>query len=103
MFLLRNMMWGAQVILLSGHLAELGFTGREISDVLVTRSVARCVGLYWLVGWPDRYWPAEVFAGYSYLLCAPLLWWARRGLASWLVVKMTSKGRRADADADRPR
>ncbi len=40
MFLLRNMMWGAQVILLSGHLAELGFTGREISDVLVTRSVA---------------------------------------------------------------
>ncbi len=33
-------MWGAQVILLSGHLAELGFTGREIGDVLVTRSVA---------------------------------------------------------------
>ena len=31
MFLLQNMMWGAQVVLLSGHLSELGFSGLQIS------------------------------------------------------------------------
>ena len=78
MFGLQNMMWGAQVILLSGHLAELGFSGREISYVLATSSLAAlCSPL--LAGWlADRYWPAESFAGYSYLLCAPLLWAAWR-------------------------
>ena len=72
MFLLQNMMWGAQVVLLSGHLAELGFGGLEISYVLATSSLAAlCSPL--LAGWlADRYWSAEVFADYSYRLCAPL-------------------------------
>ncbi|MDE0966148.1 MAG: hypothetical protein OSB73_23740 [Candidatus Latescibacteria bacterium] len=42
----------------------MGFTGREISHVLATRSVAApCSPL--LASWlADRCWPAEVFAGY---------------------------------------
>lgn len=78
MFCLQNMMWGAQVILLSGHLAQLGFSGLEISYVLATSSLAAlCSPL--IAGWlADRFWPAQIFAGYSYLLCAPLLWMAWR-------------------------
>ena len=50
MFLLQNAVWGAQVVLLSGHLAELGFTGLQISYVLATASLAAlCSPL--LAGW----------------------------------------------------
>lgn len=78
MFCLQNMMWGAQVVLLSGHLSELGFSGLQISYALATSSLAAlCSPL--LAGWlADRFWPAQTFAGYSYLACAPLLWLAWR-------------------------
>ena len=65
MFLLQNMMWGAQVVLLYGHLAELGVTGREVSQVLATSSVAALCSPLLAGRLADRYWPAEVFAGYS--------------------------------------
>ena len=73
MFFLLNAVWGAQVVLLSGHLVQLGFSGLEISYVLATSSLAAlCSPL--LAGWlADRYWPAQTFAGISYLVCAPLL------------------------------
>ena len=76
MFLLQNAVWGAQVVLLSGHLAELGFSGLQISYALATASLAAlCSPL--LAGWlADRFWPAQIFAGWSYLACAPLLWLA---------------------------
>ena len=63
-------------MLLSGHLAERGFSGLQISYVLAMASLAAlCSPL--LAGWlADRFWPAQIFAGWSYLACAPLLWLA---------------------------
>ena len=39
MFFLQNLVWGAQVILLSGHMAALGFSGQQISYVAATSSL----------------------------------------------------------------
>ncbi|MGY8827121.1 MAG: MFS transporter [Candidatus Latescibacterota bacterium] len=60
MFFLQNLVWGAQVVLLSGHMAALG----AILSPLIG-------------GWlADRFLPGQVFAGICYLLCSPVLWLA---------------------------
>ncbi len=76
MFFLQNLVWGAQIVLLSGHMAALGFSGREISYVAATGSLGAILSPL-IGGWlADRFLPGQVFAGLCYLLCAPLLWLA---------------------------
>ncbi|MFT5085999.1 MAG: nucleoside transporter [Candidatus Latescibacterota bacterium] len=76
MFFLQNLVWGAQVVLLSGHLAALGFSGQEIGYVSATGSLGAILSPL-IGGWlADRFLPGQVFAGICYLLCAPVLWLA---------------------------
>ncbi|MEE2658862.1 MAG: MFS transporter [Candidatus Latescibacterota bacterium] len=76
MFFVQNLVWGAQVVLLSGHLDAIGFNGREIGYALATSSLGAIVSPL-LAGWlADRYLPAQNVAGVCYLAGAPLLWLA---------------------------
>lgn len=76
MFFVQNLVWGGQVVLLAGHLDQLGFDGQQISLVLATSSVAAIISPL-IAGWlADRFLPAERMAGVCYLLAAPLLWLA---------------------------
>ena len=76
MFFIQNLVWGAQVVLLTGHMKALGFSGEEIGYVAATGSLGSILSPL-LGGWlADRFLPAQVFAGICYLCCAPLLWLA---------------------------
>ena len=76
MFFLQNLVWGAQVILLSGHMAALGFSGQQISYVAATSSLGAIFSPL-IGGWlADRFLPGQIFAGICYLHCAPLLYLA---------------------------
>ncbi|MSR82127.1 MAG: MFS transporter [Candidatus Latescibacteria bacterium] len=75
MFAFSSMILGAQGMLLSGHMGALGFNGPQISYVSASMSFAAlCSPL--VAGWlADRFWPSQTFAGWCYLLSAPLLFW----------------------------
>lgn len=75
MFAFSSMILGAQGMLLSGHMGALGFSGQQISYVSASWALAAlCSPL--VAGWlADRFWPSQRFAGWCYLLCAPLLVW----------------------------
>ena len=75
MFAFSSMILGAQGMLLSGHMGALGFSGQQISYVSASMSFAAlCSPL--VAGWlADRFWPSQTFAGWCYLLSAPLLVW----------------------------
>lgn len=76
MFLIQNMVWGAQVVLLTGHMKALGFSGEEIGYIAATGSLGSILSPL-VGGWlADRFLPGQVFAGICYLCCAPLLWLA---------------------------
>lgn len=73
MFFIQNLVWGAQVVLLAGHLDALGFDGAQIGYVLATGALGSLVSPL-IAGWlADRYWPGHLVAGICYLACAPLL------------------------------
>lgn len=75
MFAFSSMILGAQAMLLSGHMGELGFSGQQISYVGASGAMASLFAPL-AAGWlADRYWPSEKFAGWCYLLCVPLLFW----------------------------
>jgi len=81
MYLIQNLLWGAQMVLLSGHMDSLGFSGEQISYVWGTGALAGLVSPL-LVGWvADRFLPGQMLAGVSYLLCAPLLFFCWRQTA----------------------
>ena len=74
MFFIQNLVWGAQLVLLPGHMDALGFSGEQISYVFGTGAVAALLSPL-LVGWlADRFVPAQIYLGISYLLCGPLLY-----------------------------
>jgi MFS family permease len=73
MFFLFTMAEGAALVLLSGHLGALGFTGRQISYVFATGALAALVSPL-VAGWlADRYWPAQQFLAGCQLISAPVL------------------------------
>jgi nucleoside transporter len=74
MYFVQNLVWAAQLVLLSGHMDSLGFSGEQISYVFGTGALAAIVSPL-IAGWvADRFFPGEIIAGISYLLCAPLLY-----------------------------
>ena len=74
MFLLQYMVFGAQNMLLSGHMGALGFNGEQISYVIATGALGAMVAPL-IGGWlADRFLPGQIFAGCCYLACAPLLY-----------------------------
>ena len=89
MYFVQNLVWGAQVVLLTGHMHALGFSGEEISYVAATGSLGAILSPL-LGGWlADRFLPGQVFAGLCYILCAPLLWlaWQQTEFVGlWLVL-----------------
>lgn len=78
MFALFTMAEGAVLILLSGHMGAMGFSGRQISYVFATGAVAALVSPL-VAGWlADRYWSSQRFLAGCQLVSAPVL------LAAWL-------------------
>ena len=73
MFWLVHMTDAAALVLLSGHMADLGFSGVQISHVFATTAVAALVAP-WVAGWlADRYCPSQLLLAGCYLLGCPLL------------------------------
>ena len=74
MYLIQNLIWGAQLVLLSGHMDALGFSGEQISYVFATGALAAIISPL-IAGWiADRFFPGQIFAGVCYLICGPLLY-----------------------------
>lgn len=76
MYFLQFAVFGAQTILLAGHMHYLGFTGTEISWVYGTSALAALVSPI-VAGWlADHVLPTQRIMGLCYLACAPMLLWA---------------------------
>jgi nucleoside transporter len=76
MYFLQFAVFGAQSILLAGHMKTLGFDGAQISWVYGTGALAALVSPV-LAGWlADHFLPTQRIMGLCYLACAPILWWA---------------------------
>ncbi|NKB71232.1 MAG: MFS transporter [Candidatus Latescibacteria bacterium] len=83
MFWLAQMADGASLVLLSGHMGQLGFSGAQISYVFSTTALAALVSPL-VAGWlADRYWPSQRLLGACYLIGAPLLLLAWRQTEFW--------------------
>jgi nucleoside transporter len=73
MYFLQFAVFGAQTVLLAGHMRYLGFSGIEISWVYATGAVAALVSPV-IAGWlADHFLPTQRIMGLCYLACAPLL------------------------------
>ncbi|MED5415648.1 MAG: MFS transporter [Candidatus Latescibacterota bacterium] len=73
MFWLAQMSDAASLVLLSGYMADLGFSGTQISSVYATMAMAALVSPF-LAGWlADRFFPSQVMLGICYILAAPIL------------------------------
>jgi nucleoside transporter len=73
MFWLAQMADGATLVLLSGHMSHLGFSGAQISYVYASTALASLVSPL-AFGWiADRFWPSQKLLGGCYLAAAPLL------------------------------
>lgn len=78
MFGLTQMAEGAALVLLSGHMGSLGFTGKQISYVFATGALASFISPI-VAGWlADRYWSSQRFLAACQLVSAPIL------LIAWL-------------------
>jgi len=78
MFALTQMAEGAAIVLLSGHMGSLGFSGKQISYVYATGALAALISPL-VAGWlADRYWSSQRFLAACQLLSAPVL------LVAWL-------------------
>jgi NHS family xanthosine MFS transporter len=76
MYFLQFSVFGAQTILLAGHMRELGFSGTQISWIYGTGALAALVSPI-IAGWlADHFLPTQRIMGLCYLACAPVLWWA---------------------------
>ncbi|MBT4496512.1 MAG: MFS transporter, partial [Gemmatimonadetes bacterium] len=59
MYFVQNLVWAAQLVLLSGHMDSLGFSGEQISYVFGTGALAAIVSPL-IAGWvADRFFPGE--------------------------------------------
>ncbi len=91
MFALTQMAEGAVMVLLAGHMNELGFTGRQISYVFATGALAALVSPL-LAGWlADRYWSGQRLLAGCQLAGAPLLLiaWLQTGFPGFWVAMAT--------------
>lgn len=78
MFALTQMAEGAVMVLLSGHMGALGFSGKQISYVFATTALAALISPV-VAGWlADRYWSGQRFLAGCQLASTPLL------VAAWL-------------------
>jgi nucleoside transporter len=78
MFALTQMAEGAAMVLLSGHMGALGFSGKQISYVFASGALAALISPL-IAGWlADRYWSSQRFLGVCQLLSSPVL------LVAWL-------------------
>jgi len=73
MYALQFMVFGAQTILLGGHMNALGFTGAQISYVFGTGALAALVSPLLVGILADRFFATQIIVGCCYLACAPLL------------------------------
>ncbi len=89
MFWLVQMADGASLVLLSGHMNELGFSGVQISYVFATMAVAALISPL-IVGWlADHFWPSQIMLGACYLIGTPILviaWMQTEFLGFWLAM-----------------
>jgi len=78
MFGLAQMSEGAVLVLLSGHMGALGFTGQQISYVFASTALAALISPI-IAGWlADRYWAPQQFLAGCQLISAPIVF------AAWL-------------------
>jgi len=83
MFAFTQMAEGAAVVLLSGHMGSLGFSGKQISYVFATGALAALISPL-VAGWlADRYWSSQRFLAGCQLASAPVL------LVAWLQTEFT--------------
>ena len=76
MYFLQFAVFGAQTILLGGHMRQMGFSGTQISWVYGTGALAALVSPV-IAGWlADHFLPTQRIMGLCYLACAPILWWS---------------------------
>lgn len=73
MYFLQFAVFGAQTILLGGHIDALGFSGTQISYVFATGAIAALISPLLVGVMADRYFATQIIAGCCYLGCAPLL------------------------------
>jgi len=73
MYALQFMVFGAQTILLGGHMDALGFSGAQISYVFATGALAALVSPVLAGVLADRFFATQIIVGCCYLACAPLL------------------------------
>ncbi len=76
MIWLAQMADAAALVLLSGHMSSLGFSGAQISSVYATMAIAAVVSPF-IAGWlADRFFPSQTMLGVCYLMAVPLLFLA---------------------------
>ncbi|MBT4497822.1 MAG: MFS transporter [Gemmatimonadetes bacterium] len=87
MFGLAQMSEGAVLVLLSGHMGALGFSGQQISYVFASTALAALVSPL-IAGWlADRYWAPQHFLAGCQLVSAPILFaaWLQTGFVGFWV------------------
>ena len=93
MFALTQMATGAAFVLLSGHMGELGFSGRQISYVFATTAMAALISPL-VAGWlADHYWPSQAFLGSTLLATAPVLvvaWLQTSFVGFWIAMGLAA-------------
>ncbi len=73
MFWLAQMADAASLVLLSGHMSALGFSGTQISFVYATMAIAALASPF-VAGWlADRFFPSQAMLSGCYLLAVPIL------------------------------
>ncbi len=78
MYFLQFAVFGAQTILLAGHMRYMGFSGTQISWVYGTGALAALISPV-VAGWlADHFLPTQRIMGLCYLACAPVLLWANQ-------------------------
>jgi nucleoside transporter len=87
MFGLAQAAEGAALVLLSGHMGALGFTGQQISYVFATGALASFISPMVAGYLADRYWSSQRFLAVCQLISAPLLFiaWLQTGFTGFWV------------------
>ena len=89
MMFLQFAIWGSWAVLIAGHMANLGFSGKEISYVFGTTAFGSLVSPL-IAGWvADRVMPSQLFAALCHFAGAPILylaWQQTEFLPMWIAI-----------------
>ena len=89
MMFIEFAIWGSWAVLIAGHMANLGFTGKQISYVFGTTAFGALISPL-VAGWvADRFVPNQIFTALCHLAGAPLMYlaWQQTSFAPlWTVV-----------------